>query len=312
MKTNEPSSPLSQEARTALALRVSRVTIYGNVLLTLGKLAAGVLASSGAMISDAVHSASDVLTTLIVMLSVRLAGKQEDSDHEYGHERLEAIASILLAVALALVGAAIGVSGIRTIFSAGAEEATIPGRMALVAAVVSIVVKEAMFWYTRAAAKRAASTALMADAWHHRSDALSSIGSFIGIAAARLGFPLGDPIASLVICGFIFKVSLDIFRDAVSQLTDRACSPEVEKQMRTIICAQPGVLGLDLLKTRRFGSRVYVDVEIAADAALTLADAHAIAERVHGVIESNFLAVKHCMVHVNPREAERAEAPDAT
>lgn len=295
-------APLSQEERTALALRVSRVTIYGNVLLTLGKLAAGVFAHSGALLSDAVHSASDVLTTLIVMLSVHLAGKQEDSDHEYGHERLEAVASVLLAAALALVGAAIGVSGIQAIFSSGTDAAAVPGGAALAAAAVSIVVKELMFRYTRAAARRTASTALMADAWHHRSDTLSSVGSFLGVAAARLGFPLGDPIASLVICGFIFKVSLDIFRDAVSQLTDRACSPEVEKQMRTVICAQPGVLGLDLLKTRRFGARVYVDVEIAADASLTLAEAHAIAERVHDVIEKSFLTVKHCMVHVNPRE----------
>lgn len=296
----------TSEERTRIALRVSRRSIYVNLLLTLLKFLAGLVASSSAMISDAVHSASDVLSTVLVMVSVRLSGRKADQDHEYGHERLESIASILLSVALALTGGAIGLGGIQALGSAAAGELAVPGVLALAAAILSIAVKEGMYWYTRHAAKQTGSTALMADAWHHRSDALSSVGSLVGIAASRMGFPMGDPIASIVISCFILKVSVDIFRSAAGQLTDRACAPEVESEMRAMISAQPGVLGLDLLRTRRFGSRIYVDVEIAADGALPLSEAHAIAEGVHDQIEAGFPSVKHCMVHVNPRSASPA------
>ena len=144
------------------------------------------------------------------------------------------------------------------------------------------------------------SAALMADAWHHRSDALSSVGSLVGIAGAQLGLPILDPIASLVICLFILKASYDIFMSAVRQLVDQSADPEVESAMAKTIRSQEGVLRLDLLRTRQFGSRLYVDVEIAADGNQTLFAAHAIAEQVHNQIEAQFPTVKHCMVHVNP------------
>ncbi len=285
---------------TQIAMRVSRRSIAVNLLLTLFKLLAGVLANSSAMISDAVHSASDVFSTFIVMISVKLAGRKADAGHEYGHERMECIASILLAVVLALTGVGIGYSGIQKIYSASYDTLEIPGVLALVAALVSIAAKEAMYWYTRAAARKIGSTALMADAWHHRSDALSSIGSLLGILGARLGYPVCDPLASVVICLFILKASIDIFRNAAGQLTDRACDPETERDMRIEILLQPGVQSVDLLQTRQFASRTYVDVEISANGSLSLTDAHAIAEQVHQVIERKFPTVKHCMVHVNP------------
>ena len=174
--------------------------------------------------------------------------------------------------------------------------------MALWAAVISIAAKEGMYWYTRRAAKKCGSAALMADAWHHRSDALSSVGSLIGIAGARLGIPALDPVASLVICLFILKAAVDIFRDAVSKLTDRAASPGLEQEMGAVVLEQEGVRRLDLLKTRQFGSRIYVDVEFSADGDLSLVEAHAIAQQVHDRIEAAFPSVKHCMVHVNPIE----------
>ena len=172
--------------------------------------------------------------------------------------------------------------------------------LALIAALVSIAVKEGMYWYTRAAAKRVNSGALMADAWHHRSDALSSIGSMVGILGARLGYPICDPIASVIICCFIVKVSVDIFKDAVDKMMDTACDAQTMERMRELILAEDGVCGLDSLQTRLFGARSYVDVEIAVDGELTLRQAHGIAERVHRDIEKNFPEVKHCMVHVNP------------
>lgn len=296
------STPHAQASQEKVAMRVSRNTIYGNFLLTLFKLTAGILAHSGAMISNAIHSASDVFSTLIVMVGVRISGRKADGNHHYGHERMEAVAAMLLAVVLAGTGILIGYTGVSSILAASYRTPQIPGLLALIAALISIVFKEGMFWYTRRAAEQIHSAALMADAWHHRSDALSSIGSLVGIAGARLGFPILDPIASLVICLFILKAAYDIFMGAVRQLVDQSADPEVESAMAETIEEQEGVLRLDLLRTRQFGSRLYVDVEIAADGQQTLFAAHQIADRVHDQIESSFPTVKHCMVHVNPME----------
>lgn len=291
-----------------LAMRVSAVTILGNLILTVFKLAAGILAHSGAMISDAVHSASDVLSTFVVIAGVKLSGKESDKEHPYGHERFECVAAVILSVMLAITGAGIGWAGIQTILG-DAAELVIPGRLALVAAVISIVSKEAMYWYTRNAAKKLDSSALMADAWHHRSDALSSVGSFVGILGARLGIPVLDPVASVVICIFILKAAVDIFRDAISKMLDTSCPEEVENEMREVVQTQEGVLGVDRLQTRLFGDRVYVELDIAADANATLTKAHDVAVRVHDAIEKTFPKVKHCMVHVNPFDPEQKDRP---
>ncbi|MBC3516636.1 cation diffusion facilitator family transporter [Neobittarella massiliensis] len=283
-----------------LAMHVSAVTIGWNLVLSAGKLAAGLLARSGAMVSDAVHSASDVFSTVIVMVGVKMAGKAPDDDHPYGHERLECVAALLLAAVLFATGLGIGVSGCQKIFSGAAGSLAVPGALALWAAVLSVIIKEAMYWYTRAAAKKLSSSALMADAWHHRSDALSSVGSFAGILGARLGLPVLDPIASVLICLFILKAAIDIFREAIAKMTDRACDEQVQCQLRQKIGAQPGVSGVDRLSTRLFGDRVYVDVEISAPGQQTLQQAHDTARQVHDMVEREFPQVKHCMVHVNP------------
>ena len=194
------------------------------------------------------------------------------------------------------------ITGIRKIV--GGEDLVSPGALALAAAVVSIVVKEAMFWYTRAAARRIDSSALMAEAWHHRSDALSSVGSFAGILGARLGWPVLDPIASVVICLFILKAAWDILTDALERMTDHACDPKLAEEMESSVLSQPGVLGVDALNTRLFGDRIYVDVEIRANGELTLNETHATAQAVHDALEAGFPQVKHCMVHVNPARVE--------
>ena len=283
-----------------IAVNVSTVTIIINLVLAGFKFVAGFVAHSGAMISDAVHSASDVLATFIVILGVKLAGRDADRDHPYGHERLECVAALILGVILAATGIGIGLSGIRKI--TGGEALVVPGALALIAAIVSIVVKEAMFWYTWLAAKKIDSSALKAEAWHHRSDALSSVGSFAGILGARLGFPALDPVASVVICLFILKAAWDIMADALGKMTDHACPPAMVQEMADSILSQPGVLGLDTLNTRLFGDRVYVDVEIQADGDLPLKVTHATAQAVHDTLEQTFPQVKHCMVHVNPAE----------
>ncbi|RHP31294.1 cation diffusion facilitator family transporter [Lachnotalea sp. AF33-28] len=293
-----------------IAMRVSANSIAANVVLSAFKLFAGIAAHSGAMVSDAVHSASDVFSTVIVIIGFRISGKASDEKHPYGHERMECVASILLAVVLCATGAGIGLGGIENISRGSYTQLEVPGMLAMAAAVISIIVKEAMYWYTRYAARKINSTSLMADAWHHRSDALSSVGSLIGILGARLGFPVMDPLASVVICVFIIKASVDIFKDAVEKMTDESCDSQIVSGMRELVSSQDGVLGLDELKTRMFGSRIYVDIEISAYGGQTLDEAHRIAERVHDAVEGGYPRVKHCMVHVNPISEERTDTEE--
>ncbi|MBQ6662693.1 MAG: cation transporter [Firmicutes bacterium] len=284
------------------ARRVSLVGIVGNLILTLFKAAAGILAHSGAMVSDAVHSASDVLSTIIALVGIKIAAREEDESHPYGHERFECVAAIVLAVILFFTGFAIGREAITAITTdlTDASQATVPGVLALIAAVISIVSKEAMYRYTVHYANRYDSSALKASAWDHRSDAFSSIGALIGIGGARLGFPVLDPIASILICLFILKAAYEIFREAVDKMVDRSCSEETEAAIRACAERQPGVEQVDMLRTREFGNRIYVDIEIGADGGLSLYAGHVIAELVHDAVEKEFPKVKHIMVHVNP------------
>lgn len=283
-----------------LIKRLSQVGIFGNIFLSAFKLFAGILGHSGAMISDAVHSLSDVIATLIALIGVLLSRQSADDRHPYGHERFECVASLILGLILAATGLGIGYSGVIKILGGHLDTIAIPTMLPLLAAVVSIVSKEAMFWYTLHYADKMNSPAFRADAWHHRSDALSSIGSFIGIGAARLGYPVMEPLASIVICLFILKAAYDIFMDALNKMLDTSCSPELNRALTDFITAQADVISLDLLHTRQFGSRMYVDVEIAVDPGLSLIEAHGIAERIHDALEENWPDIKHVMIHVNP------------
>lgn len=282
------------------ANKVSAITILGNIVLSVFKLAVGVVAHSNAMLSDAVHSASDVFSTVVVIIGVRLASKESDKEHPYGHERLECVAALILAMVLFITGLGIGGEALKCILRGNYSELLIPGRLALAAAAVSIVVKEAMYWYTRVNAIKINSGALLADAWHHRSDALSSVGALIGIGGARLGFPVMDSVASLVIFVFIVKASYDIFKDAVDKMVDHSCDEETEKQIYACVIKHEDVMGIDLLQTRIFGNKIYVDIEIKVEGSYTLKKSHEIAEQVHEEIERNFPQIKHIMVHVNP------------
>lgn len=293
------------------ANRVSLITIIGNVILSVFKLMAGILAHSGAMISDAVHSASDVFSTVVVIIGIKLATKKPDKEHPYGHERLECVAAILLAMVLFVTGLGIGANALQAISDGNYGELQPPGLLALIAAVVSVFSKEAMYWYTRYHAKRIDSGALMADAWHHRSDALSSVGALIGIGGAMLGYPVLDSVASLVIFFFIVKAAYDIFKDAMDKMIDRSCDEETQNQIADCIMCNGEVLGIDKLKTRIFGNKIYVDAEILLDGSYTLQTAHSIAENVHDDIELNFPRVKHIMVHVNSENHNFSEnAPE--
>ena len=295
-------SAVSENEFEKVANKVSFITIVQNVLLSVFKLFAGIFAHSNAMISDAIHSASDVFSTIIVIIGVKLASKESDKEHPYGHERLECVAAIVLSIVLLYTGIKIGSQAVKDIIGGNYQNLQKPGVLALVAAVVSIVTKEIMYWYTRHYAKKIDSSALMADAWHHRSDALSSVGALVGIGGAMMGFPVMDSIASIVIFVFIAKAAYDIFKDAMDKMVDHSCDDETENEMMDFVLAQNEVLSVDLLHTRIFGNKIYVDVEIGVNGSYTLRQAHEIAEEVHEGIEKNFPKVKHVMVHVNPAD----------
>ncbi|MBQ7521458.1 MAG: cation transporter [Clostridia bacterium] len=284
----------------SVAIRISAVTIALNFLLTVFKFIAGIVGKSGAMLSDAIHSASDVISTIIVIIGFILSRKKSDIHHQYGHERLECVSALILAGILGVTGAGIGYTGLKTIVSQNYQNLETPTSLALVASIISILVKEMMYWYTVLGAKKINSASLKADAWHHRSDALSSVGSLIGIFGAMQGVKILDPIACVVISLFILKATYDIVKDAVDKMIDRSCDEETVARMTTLVMEQDGVKRLDVIRTRLFGNKIYVDIEISADENLRLKDSHAISQNVHDVIEKEFPLVKHCMVHVNP------------
>ena len=284
--------------------QMTAVGVLGNVFLAVFKMIAGIFGHSAAMLSDAIHTLSDVFATLIAYIGVRVSRKKADREHPYGHERLECVASILLATILLGTGAGIGISCLQSIFTGAYKDMVAPGLIAVIAAIVSIAVKEGMFWYTMYYAKKCRSSAFKADAWHHRSDALSSVGAMIGIEGARRGFPILDQIAGLGICVVIIGVAVSIFRDALSKMLDTACSDEFEQELRDFITAtakeENASVGLDVLRTRKFGEKIYADVEINADGNMSLKEAHDIADDLHDRIEDKYPDIKHVMIHVNP------------
>lgn len=301
-KENRTEGVLSQAGikEDVIIRRISLVGIVGNVALSAFKLFAGVAGSSGAMVSDAVHSLSDVFATLIAFLGVRLSKKAADKEHPYGHERFECVASLLLGVILLITGLGIGKAGLEKIFAGRYDTLAVPSMIALAAAIISIVSKESMYWYTRHYAKVLNSPAFMADAWHHRSDAFSSVGSLAGITGAMLGFPVMDSIASVVICLFILKVSYDILKDAISKMLDTSRGEDYEKALTDYIAAQEDVVQVDLLHSRMFGNKTYIELELQVDGNLPLREAHAIAERIHDNVEAHFSDIKHITIHLNP------------
>ena len=304
--TTENKTPCEMAISTAdkneavIIRKLSMVSLIGNTALSGFKMFAGIAGNSGAMISDAIHSFSDVLTTLIAWIGVKVSKKAADDSHPYGHERLECVASLILGLVLMATGLGVGKVGIENIIANQYDALAVPKAIALAAAVFSIIGKEAMFWYTRHYARIIHSSAFMADAWHHRSDALSSIGSLIGIAGAMLGYPVMDSIASVVICLFILKVAYDISKDALIKMLDTSCGEDYDEQLTSFIAEKESVLSVDMLHSRMFGNKVYIDLEISVDGNKSLREAHEVAEHIHKDVEHNYPQIKHIMIHVNP------------
>lgn len=285
-----------KDERVDIGVRVSKNTIIGNSILALIKILIGFIAKSTAMLADGMHSFSDVITTIGVIIGLKLSHKEADESHPYGHERIESISSLFLAVVLFIVALGIGYSGINKIIN---HNYAIPGTLAIFAAIISIIVKELMYWYTIKYANEINSPSLKADAWHHRSDALSSIGSLIGIIGARIGYPYLDPLVAVVIALVIIKVAFDICKQSISQLVDESASKKDVQIIKDKITSIDGVYQIKNLKTRQHSNKIYVDVDISVDATLSVEEGHDIAMRVHDLIEDDS-RIKHCMVHVNP------------
>lgn len=282
------------------AIKVSIIAIIINFCLAIFMFLSGVFSGSSAIMSESMNTAADVFTTFIVILGVSLASKNSDHDHQYGHEKLECVSAIILSAILFLTGAGIGFDGIKKVIDGINNGIEAPTSLAIVAAAVSICVKEFLFFFVRAAAKKANSPSVMADAWHHHSDALCSVGSLVGVVGARLGLPILDPIASIIICLLVIKAAYDIFRDAIQKLVDSSCDENTTNEISKLVMSVEGVRGVDLLMTRLFGSKFYVDIEISVDGDQTLFMAHEISQRVHDAVEEKYPNAKHCMVHMNP------------
>lgn len=278
-------------------IKTSIVTIVINMILTVIKLVAGVLGNSSAMVADGVHTLSDVLSTVVVMVGLKVSSKEPDKGHPYGHERFELVFSKLLSVFLIVTGIFIGVEAFKTLFSGDIKT---PGRVALFAAIISILAKEFMYRYTMRVAKDIKSVSMEADAWHHRSDALSSIGTFIGILGARLGLKILDPIAGIVVSFMVIKVGAGLYWKSIRGLVDESADEETIKKIRGLTYGVSGVKNINELKTRIFANKIYVDIDIEVDGCIRVYEGHDIAQKVHDEIENKIDNVKHCMVHVEP------------
>ena len=278
------------------AYKVSILTIFINCFLSLIKLLAGFLSNSKALISDGIHSLGDVVTIVIVMIGICLSSHKEDEKHQYGHERMECIVAIILAGVLFVLGLGIGIDGIEQIISKSYVDLIIVGNIGIVAAVISIIVKEWLFWYTRRIAKKIKSSALLAEAWHHRTDVVASIGSLIGVIFAKMGYPVVDSIASIIISLFIIKTGINIFMDAANGLIDKSCSNDVINRVKEIVVTSDNVLAIKDMRSRCFSSKIYLDIDIYVDNNIDINTLYQTINNVTCKIINTIDVVKDCRI----------------
>lgn len=280
-----------------LGLRASMVTALINIVLAMVKMFAGIIGKSSAMLADGLHTLSDVVTTVVVMVGLKISSKEADEGHPYGHEKYESVFAKILSIVLLFTGIYIGYNAFKSLIQG---DLTRPRPIALVAALVSIAAKEAMYWYTINIAKKIKSLSMEADAWHHRSDALSSIGTLIGILGARLGLRALDPIAGIIVSLMVIKVAFDLYIKSVKELVDESANEEIILKIKELTNSIQGVLGIKDIRTRIFGNRIFVDLEIYVNPNISVKAGHDIAEMVHDKLEKDICDIKHCMVHIEP------------
>lgn len=287
--------------------RIYRVTLVGfavNLVLSLAKLAAGVFGRSGAMVADAVHSFSDLATDVVVIVFARISAKPRDDGHDYGHGKYETLATILISMALGVVGVGIlvnSIGAVRSVLDGGVLPR--PGLVALVAAVLSIAAKEILYRYTVREGRAIDSPSVIANAWHHRSDALSSLGTLVGIGCAYfLGdrWRIADPIAALIVAVFIFKVAFDLIRTGVGELLEKSLPEETEREILRIVTLDPAVREPHNLRTRRIGAAIAIEIHIRVDGAMTVARSHALTVGIERRLRERFGEGTMIAVHVEP------------
>lgn len=301
---------MERERTASVQLRekeIFRVTWIGSIVnfgLLVFKFVAGIVGHSAAMVADAVHSLSDFVTDIVVIAFVRISGKPEDEDHGYGHGKYETLATAIIGIVLFFVGVGILVNGATTVADTlGGQPLEAPSLIALVAAAASIILKELLYRYTIHAGKRLRSQAVVANAWHHRSDAFSSIGTLVGIAGAIfLGerWRILDPIAAIVVSAFIIKVAIQLLKPCVDELLERSLPAEVETRIREIILSFPAVSAPHHLRTRRIGNHIAIEVHVRMDGATPLAAAHSVATDIEQRLKAEFGEDTHIGIHMEP------------
>ena len=286
--------------------KVTLVGSAGNVALLTFKFIAGVMGHSSAMIADAVHSLSDFITDVIVLAFVHVSAKPQDKDHDYGHGKYETFATFIIGLALIAAATGIIVSGVTKLIDwAGGKQLAAPGWLALAAAIISIIVKEVLYRYTAIRGKRLDSQALVANAWHHRSDAFSSIGTMVGIGGAILlgnRWTVLDPLASVLVGGMLVKVAVNLLHSSVGELTESSLSSDIEKEIEEIICSFPDVSEPHNLRTRRIGNRYAIEAHVRMDGNLSLTAAHDRATAIEQSIRQRFGKQTHVTIHMEPKK----------
>ncbi|MDZ4993351.1 cation diffusion facilitator family transporter [Clostridium perfringens] len=286
------------ESRYTEANKVTVLAIIWNIILTIIKVIAGIIGKSNVMIADGAHSASDIITSIGVLIGNKVASIPKDKGHNYGHEKAETLVSFLLAILLVIVSLTIGYKGVQSLLHL--NEVQVPTIFPLVVSVISIIIKEYQYRITIKVARKINSPSLKADAWHHRSDALSSVAAFIGIGGAILGFKALDPIASIMVAVFIAKVGIDILIGATNELMDTSIDEEKEAEIKSIVDQVEGIKSLSRVRTRKYGPMAYVDLEICVDKDLSVFEGHKIASNLETLILKKMKFVKGVTVHIEP------------
>lgn len=295
---------MKQSSREKSIFKVTWIGSIVNFLLLVFKFIAGILGHSSALIADAVHSLSDFVTDIIVIVFVRISGKPEDEDHKYGHGKYETLATAV--IGLVLFGAGIGLlvdGAIKVTEVLKGAVLPQPSMIALIAAAISITAKEILYRYTVREGRKLDSQAVIANAWHHRSDAFSSIGTFIGIGGAIcLGekWRILDPIAAIAVSAFIIKASAELIKPCIDELLERSLPAETEKRILEIIGSFPEISSPHHLRTRRIGNHIAIEVHIRMEGQTTLQEAHAIATDVENRLKEEFGAETHIGIHMEP------------
>ncbi|MEF9991051.1 MAG: cation diffusion facilitator family transporter [Romboutsia sp.] len=286
------------ETRYDEANKVTLLSIFWNVILTIIKVLAGLFGRSSAMIADAMHSASDIISSIGVLIGNKVSKTPNDKEHNYGHEKAETLVSFLLSILLIFVSLKIGYSGFISLLNL--DRVQVPTIFPLIVSVISVAIKEYQYRITIKVANKINSPSLKADAWHHRSDALSSVAAFIGIGGSLLGFKALDPIASIAVGLFVAKVGYDILKDSTNELMDYSIDEDQEKQIKLIASETDGVINLGDLRTRKHGAMAYVDLTICVDKDIAVFEGHEIASNLEKCIIKNMKFVKGITIHVEP------------